>query len=243
MRDLDARLRLRERPRDLAVMRQQWRHLLFLHWKFPPDLVQRTLPPGLFVDTFEGAAWAGVIPFAMHGVRPPGCPPIPGISNFLELNIRTYAHDGKGNYGVWFYSLEANSRLAVWGARRFFHLNYIFAKMQMYESLGGIHYSSRREEGETQNFHYRGIGAKRRAEPGSLEFFLIERYLLFSCNPRTRAIHHGRVHHAPYLISNAHVETSNAWGLEAAGLPRPSQPGESLLYSPGVDVEAFSLKA
>lgn len=99
------------------VMFQRWAHLLFLHWSLAPDLVQLTLPHGLQVDTFEGKAWVGIVPFFMRGVRPAGFVSVPGISNFLEMNLRTYVRDEGGRPGIWFYSLDANQALAVCLAR------------------------------------------------------------------------------------------------------------------------------
>lgn len=101
-------------------MRQRWEKLLFLHWAWDAAEVQRTLPLGLTVDTFEGRAWLGVVPFFMRDVRPAWVPSVPGISNFLELNVRTYVFDGRGRPGIWFYSLDCNQRLAVRAARTFF---------------------------------------------------------------------------------------------------------------------------
>ncbi|MEO6845950.1 MAG: DUF2071 domain-containing protein [Chthoniobacterales bacterium] len=240
MSSFSSRLRLREEPDTPPVMRQQWEHLLFLHWRLPEDVVQRSLPPGLFVDTHEGTAWIGVVPFAMRKVRPVGLPWVPGISNFLELNIRTYVHDGKGNYGVWFYSLEANQPLAVWAARKLFHLNYVKSKMRMRISEEGIRYSSCRGD-ESQEFHYRGTGSEWQAEVGTLDFFLIERYLLFSYNPTTKQFYYGRVHHAPYEISPAAVETWSTWGIGAAGLPRPESAPDSAYYTRCLKVNIYGL--
>ncbi|MEO6054026.1 MAG: DUF2071 domain-containing protein, partial [Chthoniobacterales bacterium] len=240
METLEARLRLREKPHTRAVMRQDWEHLLFLHWRLPAEAVQRTLPEGLYVDTFDDSAWVGVVPFAMRNVRPVYLPPVPGISNFLELNVRTYVHDGKNNYGVWFYSLEANQALAVWAARKFFNLNYLSAKMQMREDGGDIIYSSQRTQGDLQQFHYRSTGIEHLAAPGSLEFFLIERYLLFSLT-RRQELRHGRVHHSPYLISTAEADSWSAWGVGAAGLPEPQSQPDSILYSKLLRVNIFGL--
>ena len=106
------------------MMHHAWRDLLFLHWRVDPERIQRTLPPGLTVDVFDGAAYVGIVPFFMCDIRPRGLPAMPGLSNFMELNVRTYVHDAQGTPGVWFYSLDCNSRLTVWGARRFFHLPY-----------------------------------------------------------------------------------------------------------------------
>jgi len=122
------RLAACERPSVQPVMFQQWRDLLFLHWEYPAEAIQATLPAGLFVDTFAGKAYLGVVPFFMQKIRPRFLPAVPGISDFMELNLRTYVHDRAGVPGVWFYSLDANQWLAVQVARNFFHLPYEYAK-------------------------------------------------------------------------------------------------------------------
>lgn len=100
-------------------MYQRWRDLLFLHWEYPVEQIQQTLPPGLRVDTYHGQAYLGIVPFFMCDIRPRFLPAVRGISHFLELNLRTYVYDEAGVPGVWFYSLDANQRLAVKVARRF----------------------------------------------------------------------------------------------------------------------------
>ena len=102
------RLAMRERPSATQVMHQRWGDLLFLHWPIEAALIQEKLPEGLYVDVFGGQAWIGVVPFYMERIRPVGMPPVPGISWFLELNVRTYVHDSKGRAGVWFFSLDCN---------------------------------------------------------------------------------------------------------------------------------------
>ncbi|MFW6336254.1 MAG: YqjF family protein, partial [Phycisphaeraceae bacterium] len=113
--------------RGPVVMHQRWRDLLFLHWDVPAEIVAHTLPTGLEVDAFEAKAWLGIVPFRMEGVRPRGLPAVPGISAFGELNLRTYVVGPDGTPGVWFYSLDAHQRLAVWLARKLFHLPYVWA--------------------------------------------------------------------------------------------------------------------
>ena len=116
-------------PPQAHVLYQSWKELLFLHWRIDPAVIQATLPPGLTVDTFEGDAYLGIVPFCMCNIRPRFLPVVPGISNFLEMNVRTYVHDEEGRPGVWFYSLDANQKLAVRVARKFFNLPYFDAKM------------------------------------------------------------------------------------------------------------------
>jgi uncharacterized protein YqjF (DUF2071 family) len=200
------RLAVRQRPDHPAVMYMRWEQLLFLHWACDPADVQATLPPGLFVDTFDGRAWLGVVPFFMHDVRPVGLPPMPWVSDFLELNVRTYAYDARGVPGVWFYSLDCNQPLAVEAARRLFHLNYRHAEMSasIDPVTGGVSYRARRRDADKETrFRYRATGDLRPAAPGSLDFFLVERYVLFAHDGMRLGT--GRVSHLPYEIRNAEV--------------------------------------
>ena len=107
----------------------RWEQLLFLHWAWDPAEIQKTLPRGLFVDTFDGQAWLGIVPFFMRRVHPRGLPCVPWLSDFLELNVRTYVYNSAGRPGIWFYSLVCNQPLAVELAKRCFHFNYVHARM------------------------------------------------------------------------------------------------------------------
>jgi len=235
------RLAMRERPSTPIVGRQLWSDLLFLHWKVEASAVQATLPPGLFVDTFAGAAYLGIVPFFMERVRPAWLPPLPWVSWFLELNVRTYVHDREGRPGVWFYSLDCNQPLAVAIARHFFHLPYFHAKMRATRSSGAVEYrSQRRGIPALSSFAWQPRGDPREAAPGSLEFFLVERYALFSTD-RSGALHCGRVHHQPYRMSHAivpefSVEPARQAGFELAGPPI------SMLCARKVDVSIFALR-
>src|SRR5579871_2268047 len=107
-------------PRPWA-MAMRWHDLAFLHWPVPAQTIRPLIPPALDVDSYDGKAWIGVVPFRMTGVRPRFVPSLPGLSAFPEINVRTYVTTG-GKPGVWFFSLDAAHRLAVWTARRTFHL-------------------------------------------------------------------------------------------------------------------------
>lgn len=180
-------------------MRQDWAHLLFLHWEMQPAVIQQSLPPGLTVDTYDGKAYMGIVPFYMDNVRPRFCPSIPGISWFLELNLRTYVHDENGIPGVWFYSLDCNKWLAVKTARTLFHLPYQHAWMESYQHDNLITYISRRSgSSQSQIFKYpAALDNPGTSQIGSLEFFLLERYRLFSAD-KNNTIYSGLVHHRPY---------------------------------------------
>jgi uncharacterized protein YqjF (DUF2071 family) len=201
----------------------------------------------LTVDTFEGNAYIGVVPFFMRDVRPLFCPRLPGISDFLELNVRTYAYDEQGAPGVWFYSLDANQRLAVRAARRFFCLPYFDSKMHA-EKIGStaeIRYLSHRrgtDEALSSCFQYCPRGTTRLAQPGTLEFFLIERYVLFA-QPANRSLPwSGRVHHEPYPLLDVEVTEWDDATFELDGLKRPGRTADHAVLSSGVNVEVFGLQ-
>jgi uncharacterized protein YqjF (DUF2071 family) len=238
---LDDRFAMRGRPDRCVVGRQRWSDLLFLHWQIDPALVQSTLPDGLTVDTHNGAAYVGIVPFFMERIRPRWLPALPWVSWFLELNVRTYVHDRNGRPGVWFYSLDCNQPIAVVIARRLFHLQYHHAQMRARRSGGSIDYICRRR-GTTKAapFSWQAEGTAMEAAPGSLQFFLVERYALFSTAP-DGTLHMGRVHHRPYLLRGAAVkefstEPARHAGFELAGPPT------SALCSDAVDVEIFALE-
>ncbi len=221
----ESRLALREEPEGRSpVMAQTWRDLLFLHWRYPPEQIQDTLPRGLTVDIFEGNAWVAIVPFFMCHVRPRMAPEVPRLSNFLELNVRTYVHDAAGIPGVWFYSLDANSRLAVAIARKFFHLPYFHAEMRAARDDGWIDYSCRRKEvSESCRFRYRSVEDPVEAPIDTLEFFLLERYLLYSRDAKADRFYGGRVHHRHYHFSHAEVTECSRLPLQLAGLPDPGR--------------------
>lgn len=243
---LDQRLAERQRPAGRAVMRQRWSKLAFLHWRVDPEMLQSRLPAGLHLDLHKGEAWLGIVPFYMQRIRPVGLPPLPWLSWFLELNVRTYVHDDDGRPGVWFLSLDCNQPIAVEIARRCFHLPYEHARMKAVEDDVMIHYECRRSKpgpmsGEAAEFHYGPAGPAAPAAPGTLDFFLAERYLLFSVS-RDGTIHRGSVHHAPYLLAPARLDR---WSIQPAAwnhLDLPLSPPDSALWVDHVDVDVFPLE-
>lgn len=229
------------------VMYQRWRELLFLHWSIKPERIAKDLPSGLHVDTFGGRAWLGVVPFRMEGVRPRFLPPLKGLSNFPELNLRTYVYDAEGRPGVWFYSLDTPMRLPNWIARTFFHLNYRLARMRLDTNADRINYQSELwKEGAwdvSQEYGWSRRGETFLAEPGSLEFFLVERYRLFAYYARKQKILTGRVHHKPYPLQQAELEAYSTRLFALSGFEEPVASPESVLASPGVDVEIFPMES
>lgn len=230
---------------------QEWRQLTFLHWRVAASDLQKLVAPSLTIQEYDGSAWIGVVPFSMERIRPWWSPPVPGVSWFLETNVRTYVVDEHGASGVWFMSLDANQRLAVNIARRFWYLPYKFADLTL-ERDSSLQTSASRQ------FTYRGLrretpaadydisvrvcgGDPKPAVPGTLEHFLVERYLLFAPRP-DGSLMTGQVHHDPYLLRNiddvsVRQTLTNAAGCDTCG-PHPDQAA----FSDGVQVRVSPLQ-
>jgi uncharacterized protein YqjF (DUF2071 family) len=219
--------RLEHRPWALPegpwTWRQSWLDLLFAHWPIEAQLVQRLVPAPLRVQEFDGTSWIGLVPFRMAGVMRRPLPDLPGVSAFPELNVRLYVeHQGKP--GVWFLSLDATNALAVWAARRFFHLPYYRATMRMEPSGDSFAYSAkRRGTGQVLEATYRPTSAVYESKPGTLEHWLTERYCLYAQAP-DGTVSRNDVHHAPWpLQAAAATIAENTYfaphGLSVAGPP------------------------
>jgi uncharacterized protein YqjF (DUF2071 family) len=239
------RLRGRAPPTGRPTLRQIWRHLGFLHWPVDGAAIARLLPPGLEVDTFAGVAYVGIVPFTIPLSRTAalGLPVAPA---FHEVNLRTYVHRAGRDPGVWFFSLDAASRLAVAGARVRYALPYFHARMAMAvtgdAATPEIAYASRRrgrggDVAAELRCRYRPTGPVAVAAPGSLEFFLAERYLLYAWNGR--ALRTARVHHLPYPLQPAAADDVAETLAEAAGLPPTSGPPTLAHYARQVEVRIY----
>jgi hypothetical protein len=192
-------------PKGRWSWRQSWGDLLFLHWPVPTEAVRHLVPEPLQVDTFEGVTYVGLVPFRMSGVMRRPLPDLPWVSAFPEVNVRLYVTLG-GKPGVWFLSLDATNPVAVWAARRLFHLPYFRAQMRVSESAGQIHATSRRAgAGPELAVRYAPTGAPRVARPGTLEHWLTERYCLYAQAP-DGGLWRTCVHHAPWPLQDATAE-------------------------------------
>ena len=234
----DERARARERPAGRPAMRQIWQHLAFLHWPVARDAIARLLPPGLDVDVFDGAAYVGIVPFTIPLTRTArlGAPMAPA---FHEINLRTYVHRGGRDPGVWFFSLDATSRLAVAGARLAYGLPYFHADITLAETGAAVDYRSRRRRSPAAfAARYQPTDPVAPAAPGSLEFFLAERYLLYSAPGR--GLRTARVHHTPYPLQVAAAADVEQTLTSVAGLPACAGPPALIHYAREVDVAIFS---
>ncbi len=219
-------------------MRQRWDDLLFLHWEIEPALIQATLPPGLTVDLHHGKAYIAIVPFKMRAVRPAGLFPVPWISNFLESNVRTYVHDDTGTPGVWFYSLDTDRWLAHWIAKTFFSLPYVWSAM----SEEALKYTLTRFGEDTAIYDFNSESDLSSADSGSLEFFLLERYLLYSYSASRKQLYQGRVHHEPYAFAAVSNLTFDPTPIAWNGFSAPQENPIHACFSPGVAVEIFPIQ-
>jgi hypothetical protein len=221
---------------------QTWEKLLFVHFTYPAELVRALVPKELELDLWDDRAWVGLVPFEMKNIRPAFVPK-PLALDFLETNLRTYVHRN-GEPGVYFFSLEASSLLAVEAARFGWGLPYFHADMETTSGDGApgsqVRYETvRRGVSPTVRdvFEYTVGERLGTSEPGTLEHFLLERYLLFTVEKGR--VSKGHVHHVPYPAHRATLTHFEDGLLGAAGLPAPSGAPAAVHYSPGVEVDVF----
>ena len=229
------------RPVQPIVGYQRWRDLLFLHWPVPVEVLRPLIPEPLSIDTYEGVAYVGLVPFWLVGVRPSWAPERLAF-RFLETNVRTYTHLDGRDPSVYFFSLEARSRVAVAVARAEFGLPYFWARMGIRRDGSRIEYRSRRILGgcpRTRALFEPGehLGA---SAPGTLEHFLIERYYLHV--QRGGRLWRGHVHHSAYPVQRATLLGMRDELIGAAGIPQPTEPPPLVHYVKGVDVNIHGLR-
>jgi len=238
-------------PRGPHAMCMRWSELLFAHWPVDPDHLAARLPGGLRLETHGGVAWVGVVPFLMSAVRPAFLPPIPGTSRFPELNVRTYvrpaapATEDQDRPGVYFFSLDAASRLAVRTARAIFHLAYRDADMRCARDEDGtVRFSSRRTERRFPPAEleatYRAAGTLEPVASGSFEDFLTGRWCLYSVDPRG-GVHRGEIDHDPWRLGPAEATFARNDMLASHGI-EPLRDEPVLHLAGPVDVRAWLIR-
>jgi uncharacterized protein len=203
-------------------MAQTWHDLLFAHWAVESAVLRPLVPPALALDTFDGQCWIAVTPFHMSGIHLRGLPPLPGLSRFPELNVRTYVTlDAKP--GVYFFSLDAANARAVWGARTFYHLPYFLSNMSVETREQWVRYLSRRKQSNAE-FHgrYRPIGAVQFRQEGTLEAWLTERYCLYSV--ARGQVYRAEIHHQPWPLQDAEAEIEINTMAASSGIALSGRP-------------------
>ena len=203
--------------------RMRWTELAFLHWPVPVDTLRPLVHEGLQIDTYDRTAWLGVVPFRMEGVRLRAAPPVPTTHTFPEINVRTYVRAG-GRAGVWFFSLDAVSRLAVRGARLLLNLPYFDANIDIAMDGDTVEYHSVRDHHRAPAAEflgrYRPISASYEASPETLDHFLVERYCLFT-HDRNRRLGVLDIDHPPWTLQRAAAEIRVNTMADAAGIQLP----------------------
>ena len=204
----------------------RWCDLAFLHWPVPAQALRPLIPAALEIDTYDGRAWIGVVPFRMEGVRLRAAPPVPTTHAFSEINVRTYVRAGD-RVGVWFFSLDAASRLAVRGARYLYNLPYFDADITVTANEPAIRYASRRRHRDAPaasfEAQYRPVGVRYEASPGTLDHFLVERYCLF-LHDQKRGLGLLDIDHSPWPLQRGECNVITNTMAAAAGIALPLDP-------------------
>lgn len=225
-------------------MAMSWHDLAFLHWPVDPAVLRPLIPQALEIDTFDGQAWIGIVPFHMTGVRPRLLPNLPGLSRFAELNVRTYV-TADGMPGVWFHSLDAANAIAVWVARRTFYLPYFRARIAHAQRGGWFHYESTRTHRSAGDarfvVRYRPTGGVYHSEPGTLDRWLTARYCLY-CADRHGRPWRGEIDHPPWPLRRAEAEVETNTMTVPLGITLPDQP-PLVHFSRRIDAVAWTLEA
>jgi uncharacterized protein YqjF (DUF2071 family) len=211
-------------PSSPWLMTQSWHNLLFAHWPVDAETLRTKIPPGLPLDLFDGQAWIGIVPFRMTNVAPRFIPALPLVSEFAELNVRTYVTLG-GKPGVYFFSLDAASAMAVVAARSMLHLPYFSATMSVGGDGARVDYASHRTDtsGPPADLvaQYQPTGPTFQPIPGTLDYFLTERYCLYNVDSRFRA-YRLEIHHLPWNLQPAEATFTTNTMAHAAGIRLPS---------------------
>ena len=215
------------------MLLQRWRDVAFVHWRFDPDRVADLIPNDLAVDTYDGAAWVTLTPFVVEASRPPVVPPIPGLSNFLESNVRTYVVGPDGRDGLWFLTLETNSLSTIVAARMAIGIPYRWATMTRHRAGNRVTYCSRRRLANAAPHHHTTVSTNRE---GAIADARLTAWLTGRWRAWSRVA--GRlvvvpVEHESWPISDATLVDHNDTLLTSLGLPEPT--GEPLVHTaPGV---------
>ncbi len=209
-------------PDSPWVMTQTWHDLLFAHWPVDPEQLRAKVPAAFPIDLFEGAAWIGIVPFRMTNVAPRGVPSMPWVSEFPELNVRTYVRVGD-RPGVFFFSLDAGSSVAVHAARTLLNLPYYSAAMTVTPVAAGVEYHSQRNDNPSAMLagRYGPTAAPFVASAGSLEYFLTERYCLYNLN-HLGGPYRMEIHHPPWPLQPAQADLQRNTMAEVNGLSLPA---------------------
>jgi uncharacterized protein YqjF (DUF2071 family) len=226
-------------PVEHPVMFQRWRWLTFLHWRYEPGSIRQLLPEQVQMDTWDGAAWIGLTPFLLSGLRPPVAPPLPWISQFPETNVRTYVRGPDGEPGVWFFTLEAARLAAVAGARALYRLPYRWAEMRVLRHERIVEYQSRRKRPFGSASASIAVQQGGPIHANDFDNFLTARYRLYTMVSKRLAF--AQIEHAPWPLHSARLLHLEQNLIERSGVPKPR--GSPLIhFSPDLRVRIGGLQ-
>ena len=233
--------------KKISIMQQEWHNLLFLHWSIPVNSLRQYIPEQLEIDTYDGSAWIGIIPFQMRKLRPSFAFPIPPISNFTEINLRTYVKDKYERKGVWFFSLDTQGPLGNWIARTFFHLNYRLAETEFITTQAShntcnFKFPNSELPKQTLSWQHSETTFMPSHDPNSLEFFLTERYRLFSYNPQKDSLLTGTLFHDPYELNRPTLLKYSTGLFASNGIQPPSVYPQSVLACKQTKVKVYPIQ-
>ena len=227
------------RPVRRPVMFQRWRLLTFLHWRYDPELIRGLLPTQVTLDTFDGAAWVGLTPFLLTGLRPPFLPALPWMSTFPETNVRTYVRGPDGERGIWFFTLEAQRLAAVMGARLLYRLPYRWARMRVRLSVSRVEYKSTRKWPGACAETDIAVQPGNPMRPGDFDNFLTARFRLYTMAGKRLAL--AQIEHEPWPLHHAQVLHLKQNVIEKSGVAQPAD--EPIVhYSPDLIVRIGRLQ-
>jgi uncharacterized protein len=233
---------IHELPKKPWIMQQTWKDLLFAHYPICPTILRPLIPSCFTLDTFEGSAWVSVVPFEMSGIRFRLMPKLPFTPAFCELNVRTYV-TFRNKPGVYFFSLDANSKISVMIANRFYHLPYYYADMAINKNADWTHFTSERTDRRVKSGlfsgKYRPVGDVFEANSNTIEHWLTERYVLYVTNGMN--VYEGNIHHNPWPLQQAQADFEVNTVAQSFGIPI-EEPPAYLHYCKELDVVAWLLK-
>ena len=220
-------------PVQHPVMKQQWRDLAYIHWRYDPSVVQALLPEGIEVDTFDGSAWVGLIPFSMRNISFPFIPPVPYFGSFPEVNVRTYVKRN-GVPGVWFFSLDVNRLIPAFVARATYFIPYCWGSASHIKDGQRLRTTVKRRWPSRSSTQIELTIGEEIKEPSDLAHFLSARWGLYSKGFGGR-LRYAPVDHEQWQLYEANIVNLDDHLVTAAGFPAPT--GEAhVMFSPGVSV-------
>jgi uncharacterized protein YqjF (DUF2071 family) len=230
-------------PEGNWIAEQTWNDVLFIHWPVSKDVLRERIPKGLELDTYEGQAWVGITPFWLNGVRMRGLPPLPGVSQFPEVDVRTYVV-AEDKPGVLYFTMDTSNPLIVAGARSVYFLPYFNAEITLEHEIDKVCFTSERQGNDTPDaqlsIRYWGEPDVNPPPKGTLDYWLTERYCLYTLDSENYLCR-GNIHHLPWQLQPAKAEIRKNTLASAIHLPLPEIP-PTLHFAKQTDVLFWPLE-